>query len=199
MKQLLIVSLFLGLAISAIAQKFERKANESAGSFVKRITNLDELPHPVIETKEWDSVRKSIIYFVPDVKGEEINIIGYLLIPINSMNYSRVLIDTFQQEGANPKIETVFFANADKDKQREMIIQTSWEQNHRGAGVYGMLYGTYIYDNPNLASPPRQLKFFKSLSAKLDGGFEGKQEGKKVKAKYKTVNSIKAGLKKMGY
>jgi hypothetical protein len=182
-----------------VGQTFDRQDKETALNFVKRITNLEEFPHPVIETKEWDTTRKVIIYFVPKTTDDVTNIIGYLLVPITSTGYKQVLIDTFYQEGADPKIETVFFANADKDKKREVVILVSWPQVHRGAGIYGTLYGTYIYDNPNLSISQDKLKFYKGLSDKLDGGFEGDREGKSVKAKYKSVASIRAALKKLGY
>jgi len=198
MKHLVIILSFF-FTTFCFGQTFNRQDNETAINFVKRVTKLDTFPHPIIETNEWDTLRKTIIYFSPTSTGDEINIIGYLLVPVTSTKYKQVLIDTFFQEGADPRIETVFFANADKDKEREIIILVSWAQLHRGAGIFGTLYGTYIYDNPKVAVSEDKLKFYKGLSDKLDGGFEGDRDGKIVKARYKSVGSIRKALRALGY
>jgi hypothetical protein len=199
MKQFLLSLLLWLYASLSYGQVFERQHAETAEAFVKRITKLDDLPHPVIETREWDSARKTIIYF--DKAGPEDNpyTTAFLLVPTTGLSYQRVLIDSFYEEGGPVKIETVFFANCDGDKEREIIVLVSWLQVHRGAGTYGHLYGTYIYDAPNVLALPQRLTFYKALSEKLDGGFEGDRDGKPVKATYKTVNAIKMALKKMGY
>jgi hypothetical protein len=158
-----------------------------------------DLAYAVIETGEWDSTHKSIIYFLPfGAKGREA-VIGYVLVPKSMMTYRKILIDTFFQEGGAPHIEHVLFANADRDKARELIIIVSWPQDHSAAGIVGTLYGTHIFDDPSPDIEEYQLKFFKALSEKLDGGFEGKRNNEPVKADYKTAPQIKAALRKLGY
>ncbi|RXK87059.1 hypothetical protein [Filimonas effusa] len=179
------------------AQSFHRNNNETAEAFVKRITNREYLPHPVIETAEWDSTRKVIIYFVED--SEEESVTGYLLIPGTNRQYRRVLIDTIQPDDGRSVIESVLFANADKDKQREIVIMIKWPQRRRGAHIDGDFYDTQVYDVPDLNNPPAKLSFYKEISDKLDGGFEGETKTGSHKAKYKTVSSVRAALKKMGY
>jgi len=203
------ISLIIGLIIFAFVsfgQTFSRLTNESVDSFIKRVFKVEELAHPVIETKEWDSTKKVIFAFAAvntqshgqyDENKESI-IIGYCFFKINSNNYQRALIDTFHEDGGEPRIETLFFANTDKDKEREIAIIVRTPQIHRGAGVYGDFYDTYFYDNPNLLIPPNRLRKFEKLRSKFTG-FEGDRDNKHFKFKYKDVASIRKALKEMGY
>jgi hypothetical protein len=206
MKKLSLTFGLIFLFSFSFAQTFSRLANESADSFIKRVFKVDELAHPVIETKEWDSSRRVIIAFIAvnsqsfgqyDNNKESI-VLGYCFIKINFNKYQRALIDTFHEDGGEPRIETVFFANADKDKEREIAIIVRTPQIHRGAGVYGAFYDTYFYDNPNLLAPPSRLIRFEKLGSKFSG-FEGDKENKSFKFKYKDVVSIRKALKELGY
>lgn len=211
MKQYFIFIVLICYSVIGSAQTFERQKTETADQFIKRITQRDELPHPVIETKEWDSLRKVIIYFTNVEKEDEEIIVGYLLVLTNELSYKRILIDTFYTDGGSSsrKIESVFFANVNIDKDREIVVMTSSEaKSPRFAdnNVEGVYYDTYIYDKPNLNNPTIRLKFYNDLSAKFSDNFEGtisdRQTGKLIKtkkAKYKTVSSVRAGLKQMGY
>ena len=206
MKKLSLTFTFIILTFFSFSQTFSRLANESADSFIKRVFKVDELAHPVIETKEWDSAKKVIFAFIAintqayehyDENKESI-VLGYCFFKTSSNLYQRALIDTFHENGGEPKIETVFFANTDKDKEREIAIIVRTPQIHRGAGIYGDFYDIYFYDNPNLLLPPNKLALFEKLSSKFSG-FEGDQNNKHFKFRYKDVASIRKALKEMGY
>jgi hypothetical protein len=206
MKKLLFTFTFFLFLSFSFAQTFSRLTNESADSFIKRIFRVEELAHPVIETKEWDSSRKVIFAFIAinsqsqdlyDENKESI-VIGYCFLKMNANDYQRVLIDTFHENGGEPRIETVFFVNADKDKEREIAIMVRTPQIHRGAGVDGDFYDTYFYDNTDLLKPAGKLNLFEKLSAKFSG-FDGDQEGKHVNFQFKDVATIRRALKGMGY
>lgn len=198
MKYLFLLLAFVSASV-CLAQPYYRLNGETKEAFVTRICRTRNFAHPILETNEWDSTHKSIIYFLPAKTSEGDAVIGYLLVPLSMMSYRKVLIDTIFQEGGDPKIESVLFANADKDSKRELIVMTSWPQSHPGAGIEGTLYGTYIFDDPGTDIHEYQLKFFKDLSEKLDGGFEGVRDRETVKANYKNAAQIRAGLRKMGY
>lgn len=206
MKKLSLTFSLILFASFSFGQTFSRLTNESPDTFIKRILKVEELAHPVIETKEWDSTKRSIFAFIAvntqshgqyDENKESI-ILGYCFFKINSNNYQRALIDTFYEDGGEPRIETLFFANTDKDKEREIAIIVRIPQIHRAAGVYGDFYDTYFYDNPNLLIPPNRLTKFEKLSSKFTG-FEGDRDNKHFKFKYKDVASIRKALKEMGY
>lgn len=201
------------------AQTYLRNSNETADAFVKRIYKVQELVHPVIETKEWDSVRKVIICFcVVDRPNENSVILGNLLIPMSKNKYQPILIDSFPYEDPTiwpTKIESVFFANADKDSAREIVIQSTNVSHSRQ--VYsrlleGTFYQTYVYDNPDLNNLQKRLPTFALLNKKFEEEFEGatydqdrpNKDGsprliKKTKAKYKTVDAVRKALKEMGF
>jgi len=208
----LLLPVLLVIALNASSQTIARQPNETAEAFVKRAFNIDELSHPVIETGEWDSTKKVIIFFknIDDVESG-VNVVGYLLSPVSNNAYADTIIDTFHQWGGqrDPTIETVFFANADKDSAREIVVivkAMAWLPRTADESWQGDFYDTYVYDNPVIAHPVKRLLYFGKLSEKLSNGFEGekydKKTGKLIKketAKYKTVSSIRQALKDMGY
>jgi hypothetical protein len=53
---------------------------------------------------------------------------GYIYLLESANRYQKILIDNFGPEGGDPKIESVFFANADKDETKELIVICSWPQ-----------------------------------------------------------------------
>ena len=190
------------------SQAVTRLPGENAETFVRRVFTIeDELPHPVIETAEWDTAKKVIIFFKRFDDGN----IGYLLTPVENNTYATTIIDSFFELGGEgfPVIETVFFANADKDSAREIIVMIKargrWPKFSEKYGE-GFYYDNYVYDNPVIQTPAARLHHFEELSDKLSAGFEGSlyrsKDGKFIKketAKYKDVASIRAALKQMGY
>ena len=187
---------------STHAQIFHRENKETAEQFARKNLHVKQWAHPVIETVAWGS-KKTILAFIPfkktlSAESSELEncIIGYLFSPIHAGNYHRAVIDTFHEEGAAPAIAGVFFVNADKDKEREMVIMVKWRQQHKGSNGY--VYDSFIYDNPNLQSSENtftSLKKFRGKFLDADGSFEGKER----MAKYKTPQSVRAALKRMGY
>jgi len=198
MKHLFLLLTFFSTTL-CFGQPYQRLNGETSEAFVKRITRTAALAHPVIETNAWDPTHKSIIYFLPLGTKKGAAIIGFVLVPKSMMTYRKILIDTFFQEGGDPEVENVLFANADGDKEQELIIMIRCPQNHSAAGIVGTLYGTHIFDDPSPTIEEYQLKFFKELSEKLDGGFEGKRNKETVKADFRNPIQIRTGLRKLGY
>ena len=211
MKYTILMILTLALVLVSKAQTFQRLINESADTFVKRMYKVEELSHPIIETKEWDISKKVIICFI-EIESNEGGggVLGYLLTPTINQIYKQTLIDTlFQGGGASSiKIETVFIANADKDKPREIIVMTkamAHSPRYADNNLQGYFYESYIYDNYNLQTPPNSLTHFKKLSEEFQE-FEGiaydPKTGRflrKEKAKYKDSKAIRLKLKQLGY
>jgi hypothetical protein len=206
MKKLLLPLFLMLLTLSSFSQSYTRLTNESAEAFTKRVLKVDELAHPVIETKEWDSTRKVIFAFVNTSvplnnsmeEEPESVVVGYCFLKTTGNNYQRALIDTFPENGGEPVIETVFFVNADKDKEREIAIVVRTMQIHRGASIYGNYYEVFFYNNPDVLAPPAKLILFEQLSAKFSG-FDGDRENKHFTFAYKDVKAIRKALKEMGY
>lgn len=124
--------------------------------------------------------------------------VGYIFLPQDVNTYQEILIGTFEPEGGYPKIEAVFFANADKDKAKELIVICSWPQQHYD--VSGTLYGTFIFDDLRTGTSPTELSFLESVSQRVSGDCECEwRNGKKRISRYKTAASVRAGLKKLGF
>ncbi len=190
------------------AQTFTRANGENALDFVERNTPrglwyYDQLKTQMFETSEWSN-GKSIFgfynrtYHAGGYKDDESeDILGYLYVPVTTDTYRRVFIDTFENEGGAAEIISIFYANADRDTARELVVLIRWLAIHYQ--IYAYLYETRIYDNIAPGSFPEMMTFLKDISAKVSGDIDGDVEGKKRVSMYKSAAEIKAGLKRMGY
>ncbi|MEO6736367.1 MAG: hypothetical protein ABIM97_08370 [Ginsengibacter sp.] len=188
------------------AQQIKRLEGETTDQFAGRLKpDSSELTHKVIDTK-WNSTSVIIAFYQETYKlpkqndpdqQDYLRIVGTIFIQSDSNSYEKFPIDIFDSEGGNPVIESVFFANADNDNKKELIIIVSWNQVHYDVG--GILYNTFIYDNL-INAGQTNLSPMKDLSEKLDGGCDCSwRDGTSRKAKYKTASDIKKGLTKLGF
>ena len=188
------------------AQKIKRLDSETAEQFAQRQKpDSSELTSKVLETK-WNSTPVIIAFYQETYKlpkqndpdqQDYLGIVGTIFIQSGSNSYRKYLIDIFDSEGGDPVVESVSFANADKDNKKELIIIVSWNQVHYDVG--GTLYNTFIYDNL-LNTDQTSLSLMKELSEKLDGGCDCSwRDGLIKKAKFKTASDIKRGLTRLGY
>jgi len=195
---------------SVRGQVFARKAEEPAKDFAMRCKPVgmemnDALEKQIIATTEWTNNEAIIAFYTVMVPNDYdhsdhekyLEIVGYMYVPVSAGNYERVLIDTFETEGGDPEIASVFFANADKDSKRELVVLCKWPQHHYQ--VYGNFFNTRIYDNIDVKKIPARLTLLKKVSDKVDGGFDGEREGETVHARYTTAKEIRAGLAALGY
>jgi hypothetical protein len=202
MKQLLVVISLLCAVLSADASSVTRLANETAESFAKRNgPPQTTLVHQVIETRAWGGNSEAIIAFYEqevDQSGQTYRqIIGYIYVPQANKTYRKVLIDTFEPEGGDPEIESVFFARVGKGKQPKLLIIVSWPQAHYD--FRGKLYATFVYQAPRPGTKATILKFEDDMSEKLEGGCECEwRDGTRSTAKYKTAGEVKAALRRIG-
>lgn len=184
-----------------------RNENESAEVFANRIKpDSTEIAHTVFETKQLVAGKSVIIAFyertIYEVKQMETyvdrseykEIDGFMFVPISDNKYKKITIGSILADGGDPEIISVFFANADKDDNKELIVLSKIDQHHYDYG--GAFYETYIFD---YSTDKKEFKCLNKLSELFWGCECGWREGRTEKAKYKTANEIKAKLKKMGY
>ncbi len=205
MRQTLIfIATFLGV-LSSFGQTLKRQANETVDTFAIRYKpDSTELAHTVLETNSIDTAKKIIIAFYKKtiyevrqmktyVDHSQYNIlIGYSFFPLSDNEYQKKLIDTIYPDGGDPEIIAIFFANADKDKGRELVILRKVEQQHYD--MSGAFYETCIYDFTK-----GDFIYMKKLSETFQGCECGWRDGKTEKANYKTAKDIRTRLTKMGY
>lgn len=194
-----------------LVQNMKRIPNEPARQFVTRARPIyseftEELSARMLETKEWTPDNKAIVAFYSQqyVKTAEdepekagVRLIGDIFLTRDKISYKRTLIDSFNIDDKETTLVDVFFANADSDSYKELIVITAAEIKDKSTN--GKQYSVKVYDNvlPNVF--PARLKRLDDISARLDSGIEGYVNGKPVKAKYKTKAEVEAELKKMGY
>lgn len=136
------------------------------------------------------------IEYDPDQQTHHKNV-GAVFIRLDKNNYRKTTFGAIDTEGDDPNIETVFFANADTDHTKELIIIASWEQ--RNYDVNGTLNGTYVFDYEQ-TDATSAWKFMAEISRKLDGGCECSwRNGTSKKAKIKTANDVERELARLGY
>jgi hypothetical protein len=124
-------------------------------------------------------------------------IIAEIFFDMGNGLYYKMQIDSFDEEGDIAQINALFFANADKEKDDELIILVSWVQRHYD--VSGMLYHTFIYKDLKEGND-HHIRLLKNISDKLSGGCDcSRGDGSSHKAKFTNITQIKKGLKRLGY
>jgi len=196
-------------SVKAWGQTVKRLPDEDKRRFITRARPLytevtDELTALGLETSEW-TAEKSVIafylqrYFVPqeDKPTKECSrLLAYIFIPNGKDTYKRSFIDTFCYNDKAPKISAVFFASADSDNVKELIIHTTADQKDKEAT--GKHYFTKAYDNWQTRALPARLKKV-PLSPAIEVGFEGTLNGKTQKAPVKNQKEITEALIKLGF
>jgi hypothetical protein len=199
---LLLLTFFLWIPCS-YGEEVRRLENETLEDFAKRNgPPQSELTHTVIETKAWNKQKIVMAFYIVKFKLKDgtpaTQVDGYLFMPRSANTYDKILIKHFEEEGDTPKIEAVFFANADKDKAKELIVLCSWGQLHHDFS--GTLYYTFVFDDLRPGAHPAELNFLEGVSDRVSGGCECEWSGgAKKRSKYKTAASVKAGLNKLGF
>lgn len=198
LKNIYLVTLILHTAIG-----FCQKDSKSVAQ--KFMPKNSSLAHEVIETTVWDFPKATIVFYTEDLIHKYKDIVyerqavnGYFIWNDGKMN-RKILIDHFEDDNVDTEILSVFFANADNDKQKELIILTA--NTHRLQYLYdGTEYGIYIYDDISTKNAPE--KFTLLTNPKFDvfnENFEGFQDDKNHTAKFKTADAVKKELKKLGF
>lgn len=209
MKKLQALLFLLTLATASYGQIFKRAAGESKEDFAARCKPADtaEITGNVLETKLWDGNRNMIFAFYMVTRTEhngtkswtEPYVEGYVFVPRADGAYQRVFIDRYGQEGADAEIRSVFFANADKDAQKELVILCAWDQS-RHYGISGALYQAYIYDDIKEGNKTEALHALTGFEKIFDMEFDGTNDaGEASKAHFTTAGDIRKKLKQLGY
>ncbi|WP_027385023.1 hypothetical protein [Epilithonimonas caeni] len=191
------------------AQTFQRNVGESKEDFVKRIKPVQnaEIQGEVLEVKQWNSLANPIFAaYEYSEKGLEkgrpngLNysyVDSYLLIALGNKRYKKIFIDSYPEEGATAYVESVFFANADRDPEKELGILCSWDQSMH-YGISGKIYQVYFYDYPKTTDKISKLKPLQIKGFEME--FDGTNDtGRRSVAKFDTAAKIKAELKRLGF
>jgi hypothetical protein len=195
--------------VKAWGQTVKRIPGEPAAQFAVRVRPMytefpQEMAPKIMETTEWTHEPSVIAFYTQkyyiqedgSLPSDHYRTLAFMYVPNGKDTYKRVLIDTFVNDGHPVSIATAFFANADSDQAKELvIIATSSQRDNQASGT---MYFNRVYDNIGKFAPGR-LKRLDDVSGKVEGGFEGTLGGKPMKAKFKSQKEILDALKKLGY
>lgn len=193
-------------SVKVHGQVVKRLPEEPNVQFVVRARPIyvefpQEMTSKIVETKAWGETPSIIAFYTQKYYLNEdgglpvynFRTLAYIFIPTAQDMYKRVLVDTFTNGGKQVKITGVFFANADSDQVKELIITaTASQSDKQGTGT---LYINRVYDNASRPLPGR-LRRLDESATKIESGFEGTLGGKPSKAKYKNEKEITEALKK---
>jgi hypothetical protein len=206
MKNFISIAFLVFFTSVSFAQTEQRKQDESVEQFADRLKpEGSTITHKVLETK-WNNLPVIISLYdqpyklpVKNDPDQQIyhKVVGSVFIQLNSNKYKKTTFGTIDSESGDPFIESVFFANADTDKTKELIIIASWQQQH--FDVKGTLFGTFVFDY-DLTKDTLNWEMLNEISGKLEGGCECVwSDGTSKKAKFKTALEIKKELNRLGF
>lgn len=183
---------------AAFGQTLERQKGESATACAERwMPDTMQLAHSVIETKTWGA--SAIIAWygyddTSDVNTGYNTLVGHVYIAVSQNTYRDIALEPILEDGGYPEVLAVFFANADKDTAKELVVLCKYDQRHYDYS--GELYNTFIFDDPH---GDGEMAYLEELSKKFWGCECGWRNGRTETARYTTAKAIKAELKRMGW
>lgn len=102
-----------------------------------------------------------------------------------------------EQEGGEPRVAAIGFANADSDAADELIVMLTWDIRHYD--VSGTLYGVVILDDARPGQTALvELKDFRRRFEKDACDCE-RRDGPPSRARFTAIGDVKAELKRLGY
>ena len=123
-----------------------RKPGESVGNFAGRILPPNtELAHKVLVGSFGPSTKNVLLLFRPALESS--NYTAWVLIPQNNSNtsYQKIVLPPMEEipDHFDIAVSSVLYANADKDKELELIILYSYYRTGSGEEPG---HAAYIYD-----------------------------------------------------
>lgn len=179
---------------------------QSADEIAKQFQPLhSEIAHEIIKAKVWGIPDVVIVFYsttlyhyYQDITYERQVADGYLFIPYNA-TYQKVFIGRFEDDNVDTKILSVFFANADDDKDKELVVMTT--NTHRLQYLYeGTHYNVSFYDAFSAKHFPKELTpVHNKVTNIFSDNFEGLLDDKYQAARFKSAADVKKQLQKSGY
>ena len=111
--------------------------------------------------------------------------------------YDQALVTIGEQEGGEPEVIAIGFANADRDPAAELVVMLRWPVRH--ADVDGSLYEVRIFDDlkPGQARPVYLKQVSERFAAHAcDCGWS---DGRRETYRFKTMALVRRELKRLGY
>lgn len=206
MKQYFNILLFLLICSTTWGQKIHQKQNsESVNSFFTRVKpstveksiTLDKI---VLTPFQNNGDTAYVVSYLEEVKtysdSTYLRYFSYLFYPIDSNKYQQIFITKIEKPEkywSSPVIDSIFFANADKDPAKEIVIFYYFKHPQ------GTHYNTLVFDNPDKNNLADKLPELYEMREILFGGCDCTYNGKTTTAKFKKSKDIKKELIRLGF
>lgn len=174
MKKLLYITLFLFIGSTAWTQTiYQRQSNESTKTFFDRVkppTGQKSISVDNFIVTPYQN-NKDTVYIVTYI--EELNTFNsstthryfiYLFFPTDNNKYEMMfiaVINNWEKTYVPPIIDNIFFANADKDKAKEIVIFYHYKLPE------GIRYDTQVFDAPDINKHQNNLSELTEIGRKL--------------------------------
>lgn len=208
MKRLLLLLLAAGCSDAAGARPEEppvavaaagHAVQETAPAYARRVLDLpsDAEDINVLETR-WNGRPVMLVDYpreMADAPGDrEREVVALWRTPTG---YEQASVTTGEQEGGEPTVAAIGFANADRDPADEMIVILTWPVQHYD--VTGTLYDVRILDD---ARPGQaRLAELEAISPRFDEHACDcdRRDEPPERFAFKTVAAVKAELTRLGF
>jgi hypothetical protein len=107
------------------------------------------------------------------------------------------IVTDIQSDALFASVAAIGFANADSDRDKELIVIVRWETQGGVGG--GSDYQVRIFKRPDPSKP--YLSALEDVSNHFGVQFEGRtfDDGERVHARFKTIKAVQMELRRLGY
>lgn len=167
----------------------------ASGSSTSAVINDSNSPETVVLETKWNGDQVTFLSKqVGDPKYPDVEL--SVVSPDGDRHSTPKRLALLTHEGGVPEIAAIGFANADKDRQKELIVIVRWSIMHYD--VSGSMYDVQIYDD--LHALPKPLNHLEKMSAHFGLGCEcWRRNGADETFRYRTIAAIKKELKRLGF
>lgn len=188
--------LFLAGLSAAQAQDLRRAPGESDLAFVTRALKLSDESDAHVTAAKWNAVPTLFVDYQTGSDNDddaERPIVALQQEPTGL--YREIQVTVGEQEGGVPDLLAVGFARAEQKPVQDLIVILAWGQTH--ATVSGTFYEVRIFAPPAPGETALTLlPISKKFGTECDCTWD---DGTSKHFRFKTIASIKAGLKQLGY
>jgi hypothetical protein len=176
------------------AQTTSAKWNGQPTVFVEYIT--DKARATVSDPVRWDEPPSQHVDMWTGERDKEFRRVVAVQQGSDGKFQSTIVTDV-QSDARFASVAAIGFANADRDRDQELIVIVQWETQGGVGG--GIDYQVRLFDQPDPSKP--YLPALEDLSNHFGVQFDGHtfDTGERVHARFKTIRAVQRELRRLGY
>lgn len=192
-----LATIVAALSVAAVAHAgpvvLQRQASEGDQAFAHRVLALPATAEANVISAVWNGEETLFVDYLTDGDYPERPLLALRRQP--SGGYARLNVTTGEQEGGDPTVAAIGFANADRDPAKELIVILTWRVQHYD--VEGEMYEVRIFDD---AKEDQVALKRLTVSPRFDFGCDcSRRDGPDEQAAFKTIALVKRELTRLGF